>query len=156
MPDLTPSFKEKVYAHFAARLDEKITALQQELSDLAESLRHETKSTAGDKYETARAMLHIEQENRTGQLAVLLQQKAILESLAVKHNSPAAGVQPGSLVQTDKGYMLVATALGKAVIDGHTVFAISADAPLGRQLSGKFAGQWVQLPAARYRIVEVL
>jgi hypothetical protein len=42
--------------------------LQQVLADLKESGANETKSTAGDKHETALAMLQIEQANTRGQL----------------------------------------------------------------------------------------
>lgn len=70
------TFKAAVQQHFLDLLDEKISVIRQKLDELQESLKNETKSTAGDKHETARAFVHIEQENTGRQLEVLLQQKA--------------------------------------------------------------------------------
>ena len=62
------SFKENVYSAFAQLLNEKINNVQQILQELHRSAANETKSTAGDKHETALAMLQIEQENKRSQL----------------------------------------------------------------------------------------
>ncbi len=55
--------------------------LQQRLNDLKESGANETKSTAGDKHETALAMVQIEQANIRKQLEEALAQKVILEKI---------------------------------------------------------------------------
>jgi len=57
------SIKQKIYTHFLKMLNTNISILQKSLVDLKESSSNETKSTAGDKYETALAMLQIEQSN---------------------------------------------------------------------------------------------
>ena len=72
------SFKEQVYTAFAVLLADKIILLLQTLFDLSESAKNETKSTAGDKHETALAMLQIEQANVRGQMKEALLQKAAL------------------------------------------------------------------------------
>ena len=109
-------------------------ALQNVLADLKESGTNETKSTAGDKHETALAMLQIEQANIRAQLKEAQEQKAVLENINPSL-SPALIVN-GSLVNTDKGYLFLSTALGKATIDGITVIALSQHSPLGIQLMG--------------------
>ena len=55
--------------------------LHQVLADLKESGTNETKSTAGDKHETALAMLQIEQANINAQLSDALDKKAVLKKL---------------------------------------------------------------------------
>lgn len=146
----TASFKTIVYRYYQDMVGDRIATLQAGLQALQESLQQETKSTAGDKYETARAMLHIEQEQLTRQLSVLLQQKAILDSLDIPQAQQHAG--PGSLIGTDKGYFLLGAALGKALIEGHTVFAISPTAPLGKKLLGCREGQYITLNGQTYKI----
>jgi hypothetical protein len=47
-----------------------VAAVQKVLADLHHSASNETKSTAGDKHETALAMLQLEQENKRQQLRV--------------------------------------------------------------------------------------
>ena len=61
-------FKQRVYEQCRQRIDEKISLLSHMLEELKESSSNETKSTAGDKHETALAMLQIEQENTGRQL----------------------------------------------------------------------------------------
>ena len=109
------TLKEKIYNHYLQIISTKINMLQQVLADLKESGSNETKSTAGDKHETALAMLQIEQANTRGQLQEALIQKAALEKI-----NPAVSAKMilnGSLVKTNKGYFFVSIALGK-IMDG--------------------------------------
>jgi transcription elongation GreA/GreB family factor len=150
------SLKAQVKQAYLEAILNKIQALQGQKDDIMESLRQETKSTAGDKYETSRAMLHIEQGNIESQLSVLLQQKAILESISTNEHADHSHVQFGNLVQTNKGYIFVAAALGKIMVDGQTIFAISPESPLGKLLIGKTIDAVVNIQSARYTIEVVL
>jgi len=135
------ALKEKIKAHYHELLRQRIASLQQQLDAIQESLGLETKSTAGDKYETARAMLHMEQERMKGQMAALLAQQAELHY--TDPSGSAAG--RGCLVVTDQCLFFISTGLGRAVIDGHTVFALSPQSPLGRQLAGRRPGDHIVL-----------
>ena len=128
-------------------------ALQNVLADLKESGTNETKSTAGDKHETALAMLQIEQANIRAQLKEVQEQKAVLENINPSL-SPALIVN-GSLVNTDKGYLFLSTALGKATIDGITVIALSQHSPLGIQLMGLREGETTAINGNHYLIENI-
>ncbi len=126
--------KQKIYNHYLQVINNKVKSLQNILADLKESGTNETKSTAGDKHETALAMLQIEQANVRAQLKDVLEQKVILEKI-----NPAlspASIVNGSLVKTNRGYLFMSVALGKAVVDGTTVIALSQQSPLGKLLMG--------------------
>ena len=71
------TLKQKVYQHYLQFVNGKISLLQQVLADLKESGANETKSTVGDKHETALAMLQIEQANKLKQLAEVIAQKIL-------------------------------------------------------------------------------
>ncbi|KAA5534622.1 hypothetical protein F0919_08365 [Taibaiella lutea] len=150
------SFKEKVSHFYIVSVSDKIKALQKQQEDLLDSLKHETKSTAGDKYETSRAMLHQEQENIAVQLSVLFRQKAILESISLNNDSQAGKVQFGSVIRTNKGIIFIAAALGKAFIENQTVFAISPESPLGKLLMEQSIGQIINVQSANYIIEAIL
>ncbi|MFM2326938.1 MAG: hypothetical protein RIR31_1140 [Bacteroidota bacterium] len=128
------TFKQKTYNHYLQEVNDKISLLQHILADLKESGTNETKSTAGDKHETALAMLQIEQANTRGQLQVALEQKTALEK--INPAITAAEVVNGSLIKTNKGYLFLSIALGKAIIDGNIVIALSPQSPLGQKLMG--------------------
>lgn len=128
------TFKEKIYSGCVQLIRNKIGLLQNALADLKQSASNETKSTAGDKHETALAMLQIEQENINKQLTDVLTQKLVLAKI-----DPAirpVKIVNGSLVKTNKGYFFLSVALGKIVADEVTVIALSPQSPLGIKLMG--------------------
>ncbi|MEO9147705.1 MAG: hypothetical protein ABI237_19315 [Ginsengibacter sp.] len=128
------TLKQKVHQHYLQMVNDKISLLQQDLADLKESGANETKSTAGDKHETALAMLQIEQANKREQLNQVIAQKIMVEK--INPTIVAAVVVNGSLIKTDKGYLFMSVALGKAVVEGITFMALSPQSPLGKQLMG--------------------
>ena len=147
------TLKQKIYDHYLRLINDKVRLLQQVLADLKESGSNETKSTAGDKHETALAMLQIEQANTRAQLKEVEEQKAVLEK--IDPSIVAKVIVNGSLVKTHRGYLFVSTALGKKIIDGVTVIALSPQSPLGLQLMGASTGAAVEISGNRYIIESV-
>ncbi|RYZ50586.1 MAG: hypothetical protein EOP49_13680 [Sphingobacteriales bacterium] len=148
------AFKEQVYQHFHELVTGKIAPVQQKLDDLRDSLTGETKSTAGDKHETARAFVHIEQAQTAGQLTSLQQQKAELER--VSGLAEQDRIAAGSLVETDRGYFYLSAGIGKAVIENVTVFALSTQSPLGKSLAGLTVGDTASVNGQSYLIKHIL
>ncbi len=133
------TLKQKIYDHYLQKINNRITQLQQVLADLKESGSNETKSTAGDKHETALAMLQIEQANTRSQLQEVSDQKVKLGKI-----DPALSaivIVHGSLVKTNRGYLFISIAAGKITIDHSTVIALSPQSPLGQKLMGLKAGE---------------
>ena len=147
------NFKQKVHQHYYQLIINKIDLLNNELNDLRESSRNETKSSAGDKYETTRAMLQLEQDKTNKQLKEAQEQKAIFEQIdgSIISNQ----VIKGSLVKTGKGYLFVSIALGKAIVDGITVIALSPQSPLGMKLMGLKANDSAEINGQQYLIETV-
>ncbi len=144
------TLKQKIHQHYLHTVTNKIAQLQQVLADLKESGANETKSTAGDKHETALAMLQIEQATVRQQL------KETQEQLAVLHKIDAAlttvAIVNGSLVKTNRGYLFLCAALGKAVVNDVTVTSLSAQSPLGKQLLQLKKGQTAVVNKNKYEI----
>ncbi len=145
--------KQKIYDHYLQLVEEKINILQQVLADLKESGANETKSTAGDKHETALAMLQIEQANKRAQLQEVVAQKNALEK--IDPNITAAIIVNGSLVKTNKSYLFISTALGKAMVDNVTVIALSSQSPLGQKLMGLKPGESAGINNTTYFIESI-
>lgn len=144
------TLKQKIYYHYLHGINEKISLLQQVLADLKESITNETKSTAGDKHETALAMLQTEQANISGQLNEMAAQKTILEK--INPAIAATVVVNGSLIKTNKGYFYMSIAAGKAVIESVAVIALSQQSPLGTKLTGLSAGDEIEVNNNKYCI----
>ncbi|MBC7848653.1 MAG: 3-oxoacyl-ACP synthase [Chitinophagaceae bacterium] len=142
--------KAGVHAHFSKLVSLKIDQLKNQLSDLSASTANETKSTAGDKYETGRAMLQIEQDNVRTQLQQVLEQKAALDTIGIDKKSII--IERGSLILTNNGWFFLSIALGKQLIDAVSVTAISPQSPLGSKMIGLKVSDRFQLNQKDYQI----
>ena len=147
------SFKEQVYSAFAALLANKIILLQQTLFDLNESAKNETKSTAGDKHETALAMLQIEQENVRRQIKQAQEEKAIFKKIDPTLYS--GDVRLGSLVETNKNHFFMCAGIGKITLNDKIIIALSPQSPLGLKLIGGEKNDIVQMNAVEYVIKSI-
>ena len=61
----------------------------------------------------------------------------------------------GSLIKTNRGYFFVSSALGKAVVEGVTVMAVSPQSPLGIKLMGLCRGDITEVNNNRYIIESI-
>lgn len=147
------TLKQKIYNHYLHLVNEKVNMLQQVLADLKESGANETKSTAGDKHETALAMLQIEQANTRKQLQEILAQRTALEK--INPTLSASIVVNGSLIKTNKGYLFMSTALGKTVVDDTAVIALSPQSPLGKKLMGLKINEACSMNDIEYKIESI-
>ena len=145
--------KRKIYNHYLAMVQRKVAMLQMVLNDLKASGANETKSTAGDKHETALAMLQIEQANTRAQLQEVLNQQAALEK--INPDLSADCVLNGSLIKTNRGYLFMSVALGKSVVDGVAVIALSPQSPLGKKLMGLKVGETAEINNTGYLIENI-
>jgi hypothetical protein len=150
------TFKQKVHQHYINVVSNKIKALQELLADLKETGTNETKSTAGDKHETALAMLQIEQAKVRDQLKIVEEQKAVL--LKINASLTTTAIVLGSLIKTNKGYFYFSVALGKAIVDvsqdsaNENIIALSPQSPLGMQLKGLQVGEIATINKTHYKI----
>lgn len=147
------TFKQKIYTHYLQLVNDKIGLLLKVLDDLKESGANETKSTAGDKHETALAMLQIEQANTRAQLKEVELQKVILEK--INPSLTPTVIVNGSLIKTNRGYLFLSIAAGKAVIEGEEIIALSQQSPLGKQLTGLKDGDTATINNTQYIIESI-
>ena len=131
------NFKEKVIQAATSALEEKITITQKEMQAAQASANEETKSSAGNKYETGRAMSQNERDRHAQKLAQLLQMKKALISIKLE---PYEKVQIGSLVQTESAIYFLATGLGIIHVENQKVAVISAASPVGQAIIDKKEG----------------
>ena len=117
---------------------EKEKTVKEIISSNQNALHSETKSSAGDKHETGRAMLQLEMEKAGQQLAVIDQIKMTLEKVALNDNSEI--VKLGSLVTTNKHHYFLAISVGEIQIDNKKYYAVSIASPIGKLLLGKKVG----------------
>jgi hypothetical protein len=142
-----------VIEHCIEKVDQMLNELESVLSDLNQSILNDTKSSVGDKYETSRSMIQIEQEKIQKQMGKFFQMKEIVKkiNLETKHNQ----VGLGSLIETTNGWFFISIALGKIEIEGETIFVLSADAPIGKLMIGKKNNDTFQFNRNQSKIISI-
>ncbi|MEO7959956.1 MAG: hypothetical protein ABIR19_00320 [Ginsengibacter sp.] len=117
------------------------------------SVNYETKSSAGDKYETSRAMGQLQKDMLSIQLASNLK---ILESLSnVDPLCLNSSVENGSLIKCENISLYISAGLGKISFNGEVVIFISSAAPIFSALSYKKTGDSIFLNKENHTIIDI-
>jgi len=135
------NIKKQLYTVCLAYIEERIKGANQAIQFAQASANEETKSSAGDKYETGRAMGHLQQEMHTRQLTEYVKELATLQSVNTDQICPAGRV--GAFLQGEDIAFFIAAGLGKQVIEGKTIFFLSPQAPLAKFLQNKKPGDHI-------------
>ncbi|MCX2743272.1 3-oxoacyl-ACP synthase [Mangrovivirga sp. M17] len=131
--------KSDIHQHCLAEIRKKIALCEAGMREAQESANNETKSSAGDKYETGRAMAQLEKDKYATQLSEARKLYRALDNL-----DPAkvkSKVEPGALVYTDSGNYYLSVSVGKIIIDENVFFAISPLTPLAKSIINKTIGE---------------
>ena len=134
--------------------DHCILNAQRAMEDAQQSANTETKSSAGDKHETGRALLQLEQEKNVKQLAEAKELKEKLLKIEPKITSSIVSL--GSVVFTSSGNFYISVAAGKLQIEEDSYFAISPASPLAVKLLGSKPADLIALNGRTYEIRYVL
>lgn len=145
--------KKQVFEQIETELKVKIDETQQEISSLQKEMSEETKSSAGDKFETSREMMN----QSINQLQDNLQQqkKQLQQLKELKNNKSTEKVGMGSFVCTEKANFLFGLAFGKINSAKENIFVLSLNSPLGRLFLDKKVGDTVQMNQNNYTIKSI-
>lgn len=133
-------------------VENKHTTISKSIASNKNDLFSETKSSAGDKHETGRAMIQLEMEKAGQQLAEVNLMQEVLNKITIENTSEVICL--GSLVKTTKGTYFLAISVGKVVVEQQDYFVVSAQSPIGKQLLGKTVG--AVIPFNQAKILEVV
>jgi transcription elongation GreA/GreB family factor len=134
-------------------VNDKLTIIETMMTESHKALEQESKSSAGDKHETGRAMLHLEMEKASQQLEVANQMKETLQRIHL--NSVSEKVKLGSLVTTDQGTYFLSISAGQLEVTGKYYYAVSSSSPIGQLLIGKEKGAMVTLGTKAIKILSI-
>jgi transcription elongation GreA/GreB family factor len=132
MPNAPLNLKNELYQHCWQYIQTRINTIQEAILAAQTAANEETKSSAGDKYETGRAMAQIDKDLNTKQLVEA--QKIKNDLLKMDINPQTDLVHLGNVVKTNQGNYFIAIGAGKIVIDNIIYFAVSPVSPIGAQL----------------------
>lgn len=132
----------------------KESILQGRVAELKNALESETKSSAGDKHETGRAMVHLELEKTARGLAEIQQMHAVLKRIPVSV-SRQQKASLGSLVICDTGNYYLGVSAGAISFRNKEYWCISVVSPVGKALMGKAQGEVATFQNKPLKILEI-
>ena len=145
MEDFKAALYQACLEFINARMETANTALAQ----AREASNDDTKSSAGDKFETTREMMQQDIFRNKRLLADAVQNLNLLKSL---EDAPVLDiVKNGSLVTTSEGIFYISISAGQLSVNGKTAFAISAASPVGQLMLGKSVNETFTFNQKEYR-----
>ncbi|MEZ0538354.1 3-oxoacyl-ACP synthase [Fibrella arboris] len=141
--------KQSLYNQCLAYVQQRIDTATEAMRAAQESANSESKSSAGDKYETGRAMAQLERDRHAQLLA---DAQRMLQELQHIDLAPPTVVRAGSLVKTTRGTFFISISAGRISVDGNDYMAVSAASPIGTALRGKRIGDTALFNNVRYVI----
>ncbi|MDC1237846.1 3-oxoacyl-ACP synthase [Polaribacter sp.] len=132
---LEVKIKEALFEQCEVFVNKRLYNIENVISSNKKALQSETKSSAGDKHETGRAMLQLEMEKAGQQLSGIAKMKIVLSKIDVLKSSKNACL--GSIIFTDKARYFLSISAGQLVVADKSYFAISVASPIGKLLLGK-------------------
>ncbi|WP_370445574.1 3-oxoacyl-ACP synthase [Confluentibacter sediminis] len=145
--------KQTLYNQCLEFIENRFKTVQNSIKEIENSLLSETKSSAGDKHETGRAMLQLEREKSGNQLAEIQKLKESFSKIDISKSSETVGL--GSVVMTSQNNYFIAISAGEIKIDTIIFYAISPNTPIGQLLLGKQSDDEVIFRELKLKIEEV-
>ena len=146
--------REKLLAKCADYVEERVSRLQSSIKDLEHDLGNETKSSAGDKYETSREMINTEINKLQNQLQSFKKLKEVLA--VIENRKVSTTVQLGSIVKTDAANYFISIPVGEIKVEEEKYYAIGLNSPIGKLLLGKEKGEQFIFQQKEFSIKKIL
>lgn len=147
------AFKTRLKKAGEQLITERIAMTKLAIDNAQEAANSEGKSSAGDKYETGRAMGHLEKDMYARQLAENVKELDRLQKVNTDNIYTTA--QTGAFVRSAEHAFFIAAGLGKQVIDEQLIFFLSPDSPLAKLLLHKKTGDKFLFNKMETVIVEI-
>lgn len=145
--------KEELLNEVKDLLNKQLYDIRSSIDKVTESIKGEEKSSAGDKYETSRAMGHIDLDNLNKRLDVLLRNGNIINRINSKTTFET--VQLGALVKTSERILFFSVGLGAVELHGEKILTMSLGSPIGQLFLNKKVGDVIEFNKVAETIVEI-
>jgi transcription elongation GreA/GreB family factor len=130
--------KVEIHQTILKLLADSILQAKRDYELAKDSRDSDTKSSAGDKFETGREMMQREMDKISASIDQYKNQVSLLSKINLTRSYPV--VDLGSLITTDQGHYFVSIGLGKVEISDESIMVISLESPMGQLLKGKRTG----------------
>ena len=147
------TIKEELYTQCVIYVNNRLRTVEEIISSNQKALQSETKSSAGDKHETGRAMLQLEMEKAGQQLNGIVKMKETLSKINFRKSSEIGHL--GSIIKTTKASFFLSIGSGQLIVNNENYFAVSVSSPIGSMLLGKKEGDTFVFNMTKQTIKEI-
>ncbi len=130
----TIAFKTELLKTCKKIIQARIDNANHAMNAAQEAANGEDKSSAGDKYETSRAMGHRDRDMYARQLVEAKNEWQKIDKINLE---PSAIIKAGSLIEANETYYFIATGIGKVEVNGQMVMVISKESPIANLMLNK-------------------
>jgi hypothetical protein len=146
--------KLEIHQTIVTILSDSILQATRDYELAKESRDSDTKSSAGDKFETGREMMQREMDKISATLDQYKNQVNLLSKINLHRNYPV--VDLGGLIATDQGIYYLSIGLGRIEINSELIYAISFDSPIGKLFKGKRVGDTINFRDKMLKINQLI
>jgi len=147
------NIKEELFKECLLYVEKRRKTIEDIITSNKKALLSETKSSAGDKHETGRAMLQLEMEKAGQQIQNVEKMSETLHKMDISRSSDFARI--GSIIYTEKANYFLAISIGQIVVDQTSYFVISSASPVGKLLLGKRKGDHINFNGNSIKISSI-
>ncbi|HEY0056404.1 MAG TPA: 3-oxoacyl-ACP synthase [Pedobacter sp.] len=145
--------KQELFNKCLEYVEERIASTESAITQAKDASQDDTKSSAGDKYETTREMMQQEISRNEAQLLEAKKLKHALLQISLTRNSTI--IENGSIVITNNGKFFIAISGGQMTVQGSTYFVISSASPIGRLMLGLKKGETFSFKGKYFEVENV-
>src|SRR5690606_10689138 len=131
-------------------VDARIGRFNSTMHELEDALKPESRSCMGDKYETSRALLHLEFEKISGQVEQFNNLRKTASLIGSQPFTESIGF--GSLVRTTAANYFISIPAGEIEAEGEKFYAVGINSPVAQELLGKKKGEEFVLNGNSFKI----
>jgi transcription elongation GreA/GreB family factor len=136
------NLKDLLFNHCENHINTKLKNYLKIDQELFKSLNEETKSSAGDKHETTRAMIQIEREKNSKRIKEIENsKKQLIVIKSVQLNN--LKVSPGSIIFTSNNNYFISISSEIYSSDTNKIYCVSTNTPIAKAYLGKMIGDIV-------------
>lgn len=143
--------KEMILAQVKEHVNRRIQDAEIAMEAAQNSANEDTKSSAGDKFETSRAMAMIDRNLYARQKHEAELDMNVLHTILT--DNVAETVSLGSLVKTNIGMFYISISLGMMEIEGQKVMVTAIQSPIGEAIKGLKKGDSVPFRGQKISIL---
>ena len=136
------NLKDLLFNHCENHINTKLKNYLKIDQELFKSLNEETKSSAGDKHETTRAMIQIEREKNSKRIKEIENSKKqliVIKSVQLDNLK----VSPGSIIFTSNNNYFISISSKIYSSDTNKIYCVSTNTPIAKSYLGKKIGDIV-------------